>query len=211
MGALYRFAGLCVVLSLGAGCVASETRSVSNPSDIPAGKYRKVALFIENLDESERALAEQIVISALQSVGIPAISSSNLFRNRGPINPNTQASIIRKEGFDAVLYVTVLEKGAAEERVPNAYYDGNMVNVSMGFVTVGHSLTDLYVVKSDGSVYHPMLAMKTRSELQDVKSAKNVWAAETVATGHARTTNMSALFTQASQQITEKLRADQAI
>jgi hypothetical protein len=194
-----------------AGCAASETRSIASPGDIPASKYKKVAVFIENLDESERVGAERMILASLKSAGINALSSGEIFRGREQLDSNAQAATIRKQAFDAVLYVTVLEKGLIEERVNNAYYDGQMIQMSLGFITVGHNVTDFYVVKPDGSVYTPSLILKTKSDLQDTKSAKQVWTAETISSGHPDVTNMTTLFGQTARQIVDKMRADQAI
>jgi hypothetical protein len=202
---------LSFVSSLLAGCAASETRSLVNKDDIPASKYKKVAIFIENLDEAERPAAEKIVVAALQNAGVNAASGPDIFKGRGTkLSEKAKASIVQKE-FDAIIYLTVVEKGLVEELIPNAFFDGQMVQYNLGIMTVGHDLTDMYIIKSDGSVYQPMLALKTKVDMQDTKSAKPVWTSETISSGHAKTTNMPALFTQASNQIVAKMREDSTI
>lgn len=52
-----KFSVLTGVL-LFAGCAASETRSLVSKEDIPANKYQKVAVFIENLDGADHAAEE---------------------------------------------------------------------------------------------------------------------------------------------------------
>jgi len=108
------------------GCAAtSETRSVVSASDLPASKYKKVALFIENLEPGERRSAEQIVLSALRQSGMNASTSSEIIRARRNISAEAQAALIRKEGFDAVLYVSFFERGLAEQPLENAWFDRN--------------------------------------------------------------------------------------
>jgi len=194
-----------------AGCAASETRSLVSRDDLPASKYKKIAVFIENLDAAERPVAEKIVVSALQNAGVSAASGAEIFGGRGTsLSEKAKASIVQNE-FDAVVYLTVVEKGIVEERIPNAFFDGQMVQYNFGFVTVGHNLTANYIIKPDGSVYQPMLALKTKVDMQDTKSAKEVWTSETISTGSAQITNMPTLFTQASDQIVTKMREDSAI
>jgi hypothetical protein len=191
------------------GCAQSETRSVASSADIPASRYKKVVLFIENLDDRERPAAEAMISKTLTDAGVNVAASSEVFDAK--LDPNSQGQRIRKAGFDAALFVKVAQKGIFEEQIENAYFDGQMIQMNMGLITVGHNVTEFYSIRPDGSVYQPMLVLKTQSELQDVKSGKQVWAGETIASGHARTTNMSVVFAQAAKQIVEKMRADQAI
>ena len=202
------FALVILGLSL-VGCASSETRSLVNKDDLPASKYKNVAIFIENLEEAERLGAEQIVLSALQNSGINAVSGQETLKRRGAaLTENAKAALIQKQ-FDAVMYVRVAQKGQIEELIPNAYFDGQMVQINvLGIATVGHNLTDLYIIKPDGSVYQSMVVLKTVADFQDTKTAKQIWTSETISSGNARGTNMAALFTQASRQIVEKLRAD---
>ena len=178
--------------------------------DIPASKYKKLAIFIENLDDAERPAAEQIVEATLQNAGVNAVSGPDVFKGRGKLSEKAKASIVQNE-FDAVLYLTVVEKGVVEEPVPNAFFDGQMIQYNLGIVTVGHNLTDMYVIHPDGSVYQPTLALKLKVDIQDTKSAKEVWSSETISSGNAKTTTMPGLFTQASNQIVAKMREDSAI
>jgi hypothetical protein len=210
VGALGRYVIHAFIAFLVVGCAQSETRSVVNPADIPPSRYKKIVLFVENIEGRERAGAEQVVSKTFQDAGINTVPSSEVFGGT-KLDANTQGQRIRKAGFDAALFLNVAQKGAFEERVENAYFDGEMIQITMGFVTVGHNVTDFYLIKPDGSVYYPMLVLKAQSELQDVKSGKQVWAAETIASGHAQTTNMTMVFTQAAKQIVDKMRADQAI
>lgn len=201
---------VCSFALLLAACAASETRSLVSSGDIPASKYKKVAVFIENLEDSERPAAEQIVVTTLRNAGVNAVSGPDVFKKRGKLSEQIKASIVQKE-FDAVLYLTVIEKGPVDEMVPNAFFDGQMINYDFGIMAVGHNVTDMYTIGQDGRVYKPMLALKTKVDVQDTKSAKNVWTSETISSGHAKTTNMRTLFDQASKQIVAKMREDSAI
>lgn len=199
-----------------AGCAASETSSLVSKDDIPAGKYKKIAVFIENLNESEQTAAEKIVVSTFQNSGVNATSGSAVFTGRGKLSEKAKAAIVQNE-FDAVLYLKMVEKGVTEEVVSGASHNGGMIvfqkaiipGFNASFATdIG---TDGYILKPDGSVYQPMLALKTKADLQDTKSAKQVWEAETIASVNAKFSSMESLFTQASNQIVEKMRADGAI
>lgn len=192
------------------GCV-SETRSLVSSQDIPASKYKKVILFVENLDGMERPAAEQILVTTLRDAGVEAVSSSEAFKSEKSLDATAQGALIRRQGFDAALYVTVLEKGVVEEQVEGAWFD--LANNEMHIDPVGGITATLrgYVVKPDGSVYYSNWTMKTKSELQDVQSAKQVWISETVAVGHGQFSNMSLIFAQAAKQIVQKMRGDNAI
>jgi hypothetical protein len=192
------------------GCASSETRSVVSKDDIPVSKYKKVALFIENLDEADRSAAEKTVVSTLQNAGVNAVSGSDVFKGRGELSEKAKASIVQKQ-FDAVLYLTVEQRGIIEELIPNAFFDGQMIQYNLGILTVGHDMTDLHVIRSDGSVYEQKLTLKTKVDLQDTKSAKTVWISETISSGSTKTTNMATLFNQAANQIVAKMREDSTI
>lgn len=192
------------------GCASSETRSVVSKDDIPASKYRKVALFIENLDEADRSAAEKIVVTTLQNAGVSTVSGPDVFKGRTGLSEKAKASIVQKQ-FDAVIYLTVEQRGVIEELIPNAFFDGQMIQHNLGILTVGHDMTDLHVIKPDGSVYEQKLTLKTKVDLQDTKSAKTVWISETISSGPTKTTSMAALFNQAANQIVAKMREDSAI
>jgi hypothetical protein len=204
----FRIFGFALLL---VGCTTAETRSVVSKEDIPDTKYNKVVVFIENLEDNERLPAENIVVSTLQAAGLNAISSTNFFNDAGKLSEQQKARLVQKE-FDAVLYLKVLEKGVFEELVPELRNsDGALVYSVPGFTFATDIGTGLYDLKPDGSVYKQLYGLKTQVDLQDTKSAKQVWTSETVATGEAHTSNMSMLFTQASNQIVAKLREDHAI
>jgi hypothetical protein len=198
------------------GCTASETRSLASRDDIPSSKYKHVAVFIENLDESERQSAEQMMLPVLQGAGVNAVSGEDFFKAKGALSEKQKAAIAQKE-FDAVLYLTVLQNGRTEELVPNAYHNGQAVtyyknlipSFSVAFSTdIG---ADGFDLRPDGTVYELKLALHTKADLQDTKSAKLVWTSETIASGNEKVTNLNSLFEQASHQIVEKMRADNAI
>lgn len=194
--------------SLGA-CASSETRSTVSPADVPASKYKKVAVFIENLPPEEKAGAEQVVASAFKEAGIDAAASADIFAGKN-LGEKAKASYVQKN-FDAVFYLTVLKKGLVENPIPNAYYDGQTITYNMGILTVTHDAPNMHMVKPDGTVYEVDMALKAKTDVQDTKSAKLVWTSETVASGNARVTTMPALFKQVTNQIVAKMREDHAI
>jgi len=197
-------------------CTAVETNSIASKEDIPEAKYRKFVVYIENLDDNERPQAEQIVVSTLQTAGLSAVSAPDYFKDRGKLNEQQKARLVQKD-FDAVLYLTVVEKGVFEEIVPDVTHQGDVLvytkQLIPGFgATFATDIgTTLYDLKPDGSVYKQMFGLKTQVDIQDTKSAKNVWTSVTAASGEVHVTNISILFTQASNQIVSKMREDHAI
>jgi hypothetical protein len=212
---LGRFASHLPIALLLAACAQSETRSVVSADDLPASKYHNVAIFIENVDESQAATAAQMVISTFRNSGVNARSGSDAFEGRSKLTEVAKAKIIQSE-FDAVLYLTVVQEGLTEELVPDAHSDGQVITFYKNLGIMGASFTtdigvENFIVKPDGSVYQPKLALQTKVDLQDTKTAKLVWTSETIASGPAKLTDMNTLFEQASRQIVEKMRADNAI
>jgi hypothetical protein len=210
----FRIFGLALLL---VGCTTAETRSVVSKEDIPEAKYKKVVVFIENLEDNERVPAETIVVTTLQAAGLNATSSTNFFNDSGKLSEQQKARLVQKE-FDAILYLKVVEKGVFEEIVPDVTHQGDMLVYSKQIIPGVFGATfatdigaNLYDLRPDGSVYKQMFGLKTQVDLQDTKSAKQVWSSETVATGEAHTSTMSMLFTQAFNQIVSKLREDHAI
>jgi hypothetical protein len=197
-------------------CTAVETNSIASKEDISAAKYKKFIVYIENLDDNERPQAEQIVVSTLQSAGVTAISAPDFFKDRNKLNEQQKAGLVQNE-FDAILYLDVVEKGVFEEIVPDVIHQGDALVYTKQLIP-GFSATfatdigsNLYDLKPDGSVYKQMFGLKTQVDLQDTKSTKKVWTSVTAASGEVHTTNMSVLFTQASNQIVLKMREDHAI
>ena len=184
-----------VIVFLGlllAGCAVSETRSIVDKEHLPATKYQKVALFIEGVDEPERTAAEQIVLSTFQSAGLNTESALAFFAKRGQLSDQAKASIIQKQ-FDAVLYLKVVQKGIAEELVPNARSDGQYIVYKLGIVNFGAEIPEGLIIKPDGSVYKPSLALHTTVDFQDTKTAQQVWTSETVSSGSPQLINMREL------------------
>ena len=163
-----------------------------------------------------------MIVSSLKSAGVHAVSGPALLTSRGAKTDSAKARIVQSE-VDAVLYVSVLEKGTVEELIPSATHDGQTVTFAQsydaGFIALSGSLsievTDanagLFILKDDGTVYQPLLILKLSADLQDTQSAKQVWRSETISSGKPNVTTMHQLFVQASAQTTEKMRADGAI
>jgi hypothetical protein len=219
MFALRRSSLLFVACFLLVGCASavSETRSIISAADLPATKYRSVVVFAENIDESERSAAEQFVVSALQGANISATSGKSLFEGR-QLDEREKTKMIQDK-FDAVLYVNVAEKGLTEQRVENVTHNGQYIvyrrSVPGLTFTAAADVTEdtskSWILKDDGSVYEPILALKLKSDLQDTRTSKLVWTAETITTGKPVATTMPQLFDQASKQMVAKMREDHAI
>jgi hypothetical protein len=193
------------------GCASATTASTVSAGDLPAVKYRDIVVFVENVDTTERMAAEQLVVSALKHAGVRAAGSVELFGAPGQVGENEMAAIIRDQNFGAVLYITVRQKEIVDEPVPDVTWDGQMFHGSAGPLSWGYSASATYVVASDGSVVRPVMTLATEAELQDVASAKDTWRATTTASGNAKWVSMTSLFEEVSNQIVDKLRADNAI
>ena len=220
---------ICLLL---AGCAESETRSIVSKSDLPAHKYQKIAVFVEEPGSSPRSSRttgpsvnigngqisffiptggttasateiEQKVLSALGSAGVVASSGPSVFKQQN-LSDQAKALIIQKE-FQAVLYVTV-EHGMSEENRTPASHDGTNVTFDNGEVKPISELSDAYKLKPDGSVYYVYPVVKMKSDLQDTKTNKLVWSAETIASG-----GTLVLSSKASEELVGKMRADGAI
>lgn len=144
------------------------------------------------------------MISAFQSAGMVAGSGKALFKGRN-VNDQSKARIVQRE-FDAVLYVAVLTTGMREKLVPYARHDGQFITIDGETKEIDHYVENAYSLKEDGSVYESVPTLHTKCDLQDTKTNKQIWTAETIATG-----GTLVLFSQASKQIVDKLRTDGAI
>jgi hypothetical protein len=157
------------------GCVTANTTSTVSSADIPANKYRKIVVFVENTDDLERLPAEELVVVALQSAGTTAATSLEVFNYHRAISDDNKATIILARGYDAALYVTVTQKAMLAESSRNVF------------------------------------TVVTKSELQDIRSAKLVWFGETFASASTNVATMRTVFGQAAKQLVAKMQADGAI
>jgi hypothetical protein len=218
----------CVCLL--AACADSETRSTVSKNDLPATKYHRIAIFVENPNpmtpqpspslnvgngqisliipavsgSATDAEIEQKVLSALEKAGVVASSGSTLFKGQ-TLSNQAKVSIIQK-GFDAVLYVAVLTNGMREERVAGAAHDGQFISFYGQSQPIDNYILSSFELKQDGSVWHNVPTFQAKCDLQDTKTNKIVWSSETIATG-----GTLVLLSHASDQIVGQLRADGAI
>lgn len=200
-----------LVLLLLAGCVTAETRSIVSPQDLPQSRYRKLAIFVEGLTEAEQFAGEGVLVAGLRNKGINAIASYDLFMGQGELTPAEKGDLVRKQDCDGVLYVSISHRAVEEQIIENAWFDGGLIRYRLGPLSYGHSFTDGYIIKSDGRVAKSVMVLGTKSELQDTTTAKTVWEAVTSASGDPRTSSVTKLFQEASQQMVDKMRKDRAI
>lgn len=211
-------------------CADSETRTVVSKPDLPAGGYHRIIVVGEGAEipahtspfsithqSTELGSAvtmhlrfgsaplpaslnlEQKVVSEIQQDGSSAVGATAFFDGRS-LSDEEKARIVQQD-FDAVLYVAV-ENGVTEEKVA-ASYDGQMVTFSTGVVSSVDELGDRYSLKPDGSVYYLQPTLKAKCDLQDTKTAKQVWSAETLTKGGS-----AVLVSSTAKQIAEKMHAD---
>ncbi|RXH12333.1 hypothetical protein EAS56_17650 [Bradyrhizobium guangzhouense] len=210
---------LLLALLAGSLCACTSSATISNVSaaDIPADKYRKIAVFVEKLSDAERPVAEEIFVSKLQRAGLEAESATKIFG--GTTSSEKEKEQLIQSQFDSVIYLAV-DKEIFEEAMPNSRHDDRSITLSsdpsqrivnMITLPITDATTKEYVLRSDGSVAKPVLKLTVKSDLQDTKTAKLVWTAESNSSGHPGRVNVVQLFTQISDQIIEKMHADHAI
>jgi hypothetical protein len=210
--------GIVAVSLILASCGAtSNVQTAVSAADIPASKYRKVAVFIEAQDESDRTSAEGTVVSALRDLGVNAVSGPDLLAQKKNASNAEKVRLVRSQGTEALLYVKV--QGTREVRITNARWDRGRILIYNDDGTVMEQPTLGYIVKPDG-VYQKHEHLSTSAELQDVNSAKLVWTGS-AGTGQQTTllimgvpvggASRESLLSQASKDIISKMRADGAI
>jgi hypothetical protein len=228
VGLFSRFTSL-LVLSLVAGCAESQTNSTVSKGDIPAAGYRKIVVFVEGLDGSRSttpslqvgngqitlviptgqpvgaaAELEDKLLSALQDAGVSAVSGEALFKGQA-ISEKAKAGKVQKE-FDAVLYVNVLTNGFKEYLVVGASHNGQYIWLNGEVQVIDSDIQAAYELKPDGSVWRSVPTLDAKSDLQDTKSAKQVWSGETHSTG-----GTLVLASQATKELVQKMHADGVI
>ena len=211
---------LSVAVMLAACNTVSNSETAVSKADVPVGKYRQIAVFVENLEAAERAAAEQQVVSALQSANVNAVSGNGLLASAGAnLSDAAKVKAIRARGVDAVLYVKV--QRSTESQINNARWDRGRILLLQEDGEVQEVSAIGYRVAPDGKVYQKSKSVVAISELQDINSAKLVWTGTTstapeysllimginVGSGHSE----SSLFVLAAKEIVAKMRADGAI
>jgi hypothetical protein len=203
-----------------AGCVtATDSQVAVSPNDIPVAKYKRVAVFVENMTGTERAPAEQTIVSTLQSSGVNAVSGNGLLNSRGNLSDSQKIRKLKEQSIDALLYVKV--QMSSQQLVGNARTDGQLVYLTNDDGTEDAVGPAGYILNADGSVHRISNTLVTRSELQDLKSAKLVWTADTVTSPQYQIavmgipigngTTSTSLFTEAAREIVSKMRSAHAI
>ena len=94
------------------------TQSVSSTSGTPAGRYRAVVVFVENVDQPVRLTAKEAIVSKLKRSGVRAQSSLELFNYSQSIDDVSEANIIQSNGFDAALFVYLVRADTLEKPAP---------------------------------------------------------------------------------------------
>jgi hypothetical protein len=201
------------------GCAVSETRSIVAASDIPASRYKSIAIFVENLEETEQSALEHSLASQLRDAGAIVEDGNAILSQQGTTLSDADKARLIQARFDAVLYVNAVEKGPGERQLPNLFHDNQYIYAKngAGSTVVGeiNDLTDIhYNLYSDGTISEPVVVLKTKSDFQDTKSAKQVWTGETIAyakNAFGLNATMGVLTTDVAKQIAQQLKADKAI
>jgi hypothetical protein len=226
---IIRCLSYCLVALL-TGCAESQTTSTMSKNDIQATGYKKIAVFVEGFDPKARAATpsvqvgngqisfimptgqpvgaaadlEQKMLSALQDAGVSAASGEALFDGRA-LSEQAKVRQVQQE-FDAVLYVNVLTNGMKEYLVQGASHNGQYISINGEIQLIDDDIQSNYELKPDGSVWHSAPTLDAKSDLQDTKSAKQVWSGETHSTG-----GTLVLSSQATKELGQKMRADGVI
>jgi hypothetical protein len=204
-----------LLLSLLGACSNVETRTLVTKSDLPNNGYRRVVIFVENISADaprgtglisyrpyNKADIQEPVIEKLKSAGVVASQGEDSFSAKSLSNQQ-KAQIIQKN-FDAVLYINVLVNDKREELIENARHDGRTVWVWGEARPVED--VPLLILKPDGTVWNSHPTLQLRADIQDTKTNKTVWSAETIATG-----GTAVLNTRVAEDIVQRLRADGVI
>lgn len=192
------------------------TQSVSSTSGTPAGRYRAVVVFVENVDQTVRLTAEEAIVSKLKRSGVRAQSSLELFNYSQSIDDVSKANIIQSNGFDAALFVYLVRADTLEKPAPGiSQGNWNGVPVFCGNWSGGQwckspELTE-YSLDSQGHVVTSTSTVVTQSTLEDVRTAQRVWAGETTATVNAKFGNAEGLYDLAARNVVAKLQQDRVI
>jgi hypothetical protein len=220
---------LCALLL--AGCADSETRSIVSKTDLLPNGYHKILVFVEDSDPTPHsgqtpsinvangqitlfipeggqsgsaAEIEQKLLSSLGSAGVAASGGSTFFKEQ-KLTEQAKATEVQKV-FDAVLYVTILVNGMREQMVAGASQDGQFISIYGETRPIDDYDKMKYTFKEDGTVYQNVPTLQTKSDLQDTKTNKQVWSAETIGTG-----GTLVLASSVSDQIVKSLHENGAI
>jgi hypothetical protein len=202
------------------GCAYSppevSTQSVSSVSGNPAVRYRSLVVFVENVDSGAQLGAEEAIAAALRKSGVQAKSSLEVFNYSRSVDDITKAKMIRSQGFDGVLFVTLVRAETATKPAPGIYQSTlNGAPVLCGSWSGGQwckspQLTE-YSLDAQGQVVVATAIVVTQSTLEDVKTAQRVWASETTATANLKFGTASNLYELAAGNVVAKLRQDRVI
>lgn len=201
------------------GCaeIVSNTASSVSASDIKPGKYKKIAIFVENTEDADRINFEVAAASSLQRAGLEGKSSFELFNySKLRFNPDQQAQMVRDNNFDSALYVTVAQKALLQEPVA---VESTMVlgdqrlicrRNAIGQICSSPASTSFF--GPDGRLFRQVVTLLLKAELQDIVSGKQVWTAETSISFEGNNFGaIATLFDRAMRELSARMRIDGVI
>lgn len=195
------------------GCMTAETTSVVSLSAIPPGRYHKIIILVEGVNDSDRNGIEHILEGELRGAPVEFDAGSALFAGKN-LSPADKVELIRNQGFDAALYVNVTRKDLDTELMPGWTFDGNTFQSPPGegiSVGIGVNLPNPYLVEPDGRVVKQTLVFISESKLRDTNTGIVVWQANSSATVNVKFGNMPSLVQKVAEDIVAKLRSDKAL
>jgi len=182
----------------GLGCATTNIESVKDPA--ANGKVYNNFLISGNFNDlGERKTAEIAFASAFSDQGISAVPSINVLLPTRNYSAEEASKIVKDQGFDAVLNVTLTKEYVDQSVVP------------------GSSSTDCSTDKKTGQVHcyttntPPRVVNEPRIKcdlsLTDVATDKNVWVANTLTSG-GQGTNFSTMMDSMAKQALSKLNKE---
>ncbi len=215
-----RAAAIALLLIL-AGCAAYTppevtTQSVSSAGSNPTTRYRAIVVFVENVDPGAQLTAEEAIVATLKKSGVRAKSSLEVFNYSRSIDDVTKANVIRSQGFDGALFVTLVRAettATPAQGVLRGSFNG--IEMLCEQRSWGQTCTTpagtQYSVDATGKIVVATSVVVTQATLQDVHTAQQVWAGETTASVNTKFGTTDELYELAARNVVAKLRQDQLI
>jgi hypothetical protein len=190
---------LAVVLMLAVwGCATTNIESVKDPS--ANGKVYRNFLIAGNFNDlGQRKTAEIAFASAFSDQGIQAVPSFNVLLPTRTYSQEEASKILKEQGFDALLTVTLTQEYADQTYVPGSSSTDCTTDKKTGKVHCSTQNTPPRVINEP--------RIKCDLNLTDVATDKNAWVANTLTSGGEGTgfnTMMSSMAKEALAKLSKE-------